>query len=73
MGDIMINPKYILYLKIELSNEKDYLKVAPILSPKKRLKIGTFKIKMIKESTGWKDGIMICDRSGCFCWHILFG
>lgn len=41
-----------LYLKIELSNEKDYLKVAPILSPKKRLKIGTFKIN----SSGFRLG-----------------
>ena len=41
-----------LYLKIELPNEKDYLKVSPILSPKKRLKIGTFKIN----SSGFRLG-----------------
>lgn len=41
-----------LYLKIELPNEKDYLKVLPILSPKKRLKIGTFKIN----SSGFRLG-----------------
>lgn len=41
-----------LYLKIELPNEKDYLKISPILSPKKRLKIGTFKIN----SSGFRLG-----------------
>ena len=41
-----------LYLKIELPNEKDYSKISPILSPKKRLKIGTFKIN----SSGFRLG-----------------
>lgn len=44
--------KGFLYLKIELSGERDYLKVSPILSPKKRLKIGTFKI----DSSGFRLG-----------------
>ncbi len=34
-----------LYVKTELPNESDYLKITPVLSPKKRLKVGTFKIK----------------------------
>lgn len=44
--------KGFLYLKIELPGERDYLKVSPILSPKKRLKIGTFKI----DSSGFRLG-----------------
>lgn len=37
--------KGFLYLKVELENEQDYLKINPILLPKKRLKVGTFKIE----------------------------
>ena len=37
--------KDFLYLKVELSNEPDYLKVTPPLSPKRRVKVGTFKIE----------------------------
>ena len=44
--------KGFLYLKTELENEPDYLKVSPYLSPKKRLKVGTFKI----ERTGFRLG-----------------
>lgn len=44
--------KGFLYLKVESPNEPDYLKVTPILSPKRRLKVGTFKI----ESTGFRLG-----------------
>lgn len=33
-----------LYIKTEFEDEKDYLKVVPNLSKKKRLKVGTFKI-----------------------------
>lgn len=33
-----------LYLKIEEADEKDYSKITPPLSPKRRLKVGTFKI-----------------------------
>lgn len=44
--------KGFLYLKTELENEPDYLKVSPCLSPKKRLKVGTFKI----ERTGFRLG-----------------
>jgi len=44
--------KGFLYVKVELPNEPDYLKVTPNLSPKKRLKIGTFKI----ERTGFRLG-----------------
>lgn len=44
--------KGFLYLKIETPNEPDYLKVTPILSPKRRLKVGTFKI----ERTGFRLG-----------------
>ena len=44
--------KGFLYLKIELPNEKDYLKVSPILSPTRRLKVGTFKIN----SSGFRLG-----------------
>lgn len=33
-----------LYIKKELPNEKDYLKIVPALTPKNRLKVGTFKI-----------------------------
>ena len=39
--------KGFLYVKTEMPDEPDYLKVTPILSPKKRLKIGTFKINAI--------------------------
>lgn len=41
-----------LYLKDEYENEPDYLKVTPPLTPKRRLKIGTFKI----EKTGFRLG-----------------
>lgn len=44
--------KGFLYLKIELPDEPDYKKVSPILSPKRRLKVGTFKI----ERTGFRLG-----------------
>lgn len=33
-----------LFVKTEFEDEQDYLKVVPALSPKKRLKVGTFKI-----------------------------
>lgn len=33
-----------LYVKTEFEDEKDYLKIKPILTKKKRLKVGTFKI-----------------------------
>lgn len=35
-----------LFVKTEYPDEKDYLKVAPTLSEKKRLKVGTFKIDL---------------------------
>lgn len=41
-----------LYLKDEYENEPDYLKVIPPLTPKRRMKIGTFKI----EQTGFRLG-----------------
>ena len=44
--------KGFLYVKVEFPNEPDYLKVTPNLSPKKRLKVGTFKI----ERTGFRLG-----------------
>lgn len=44
--------KGFLYLKIEEETEPDYLKVTPHLSPKRRLKVGTFKI----ERTGFRLG-----------------
>lgn len=44
--------KGFLYVKVEFPNEPDYLKVTPNLSPKKRLKVGTFKIKR----TGFRLG-----------------
>lgn len=44
--------KGFLYVKVELPNEPDYLKINPTLSPKKRLKVGTFKI----ERTGFRLG-----------------
>ena len=44
--------KGFLYLKIELPSEPDYLKITPVLSSKKRLKIGTFKI----DSSGFRLG-----------------
>ncbi len=44
--------KGFLYVKTEMPDEPDYLKVTPILSPKKRLKIGTFKIN----KSGFKLG-----------------
>ena len=44
--------KGFLYLKIEDPNEPDYLKVQPKLTPKRRLKVGTFKI----ERTGFRLG-----------------
>ncbi|MBO6193244.1 MAG: hypothetical protein J6O00_03585 [Clostridiales bacterium] len=47
-GDI----KGFLYLKIEDENEPDYYKVIPPMSPKRRMKVGTFKI----ESTGFRLG-----------------
>ncbi len=33
-----------LYVKVEYEDEESYLKIKPQLSPKKRLKVGTFKI-----------------------------
>lgn len=36
-----------LYIKTEYPDEKDYKTITPILSPKKRLKIGTFKIDKV--------------------------
>ncbi len=33
-----------LYIKTEFEDEKDYMRIEPHLSPKKRLKVGTFKI-----------------------------
>ena len=44
--------KGFLYVKVEMPNEPDYLKIEPVLSPKKRLKVGTFKI----ERTGFRLG-----------------
>ena len=44
--------KGFLYLKIEEEDEPDYLKVIPALSPKRRMKVGTFKI----ERTGFRLG-----------------
>ncbi|MCI9031286.1 MAG: ASCH domain-containing protein [Clostridia bacterium] len=44
--------KGFLYLKLELESEPDYLKITPILAPKRRLKVGTFKI----ESSGFRLG-----------------
>lgn len=44
--------KGFLYVKVEFPDESDYLKVTPNLSPKKRLKVGTFKI----ERTGFRLG-----------------
>lgn len=44
--------KGFLYLKTEKPDEPDYLKVTPVLSPKTRLKIGTFKIN----NSGFKLG-----------------
>ena len=44
--------KGFLYLKIELPSEPDYLKITSVLSSKKRLKIGTFKI----DSSGFRLG-----------------
>lgn len=41
-----------LYLKDEYENEPDYLKVTPPLTPKRRMKVGTFKI----EQTGIRLG-----------------
>lgn len=41
-----------LYLKIEDADEKDYAAITPPLSPKRRLKIGTFKI----DSSGFRLG-----------------
>lgn len=44
--------KGFLYLKVEENDEPDYLKVTPNLTPKRRLKVGTFKI----ERTGFRLG-----------------
>ena len=41
-----------LYLKDEYEDEPDYLKVTPPLAPKRRMKVGTFKI----EQTGFRLG-----------------
>lgn len=41
-----------LYLKDEYADELDYLKVTPPLAPKRRMKVGTFKI----ERTGFRLG-----------------
>lgn len=41
-----------LYLKNEEANESGYLQIDPVLSPKRRLKVGTFKI----DSTGFRLG-----------------
>lgn len=44
--------KGFLYLKVEEKDEPDYLKVTPNLTPKRRLKVGTFKI----DSSGFRLG-----------------
>ncbi|SFN68387.1 hypothetical protein SAMN05421738_1205 [Algoriella xinjiangensis] len=44
--------KAFLYLKVEDSNSENYNDITPVFQPKKRLKIGTFKV----ESTGYKLG-----------------
>lgn len=44
--------KAFLYLKVEDSNSENYNDITPNFPPKKRLKIGTFKV----ESTGYKLG-----------------
>lgn len=44
--------KAFLYLKVEEANSEQYSDISPKFSPKKRLKIGTFKV----ESTGYKLG-----------------
>lgn len=44
--------KGFLYLKVEDFDEPDYFKVKPNLTPKRRLKVGTFKI----ERTGFRLG-----------------
>lgn len=44
--------KAFLYLKVEDANSENYNDITPIFQPKKRLKIGTFKV----ESTGYKLG-----------------
>lgn len=44
--------KAFLYLKVEDTNSENYNDITPIFQPKKRLKIGTFKV----ESTGYKLG-----------------
>lgn len=44
--------KAFLYLKVEDANSENYTDITPVFQPKKRLKIGTFKV----ESTGYKLG-----------------
>lgn len=44
--------KAFLYLKVEDANSENYNDITPVFQPKKRLKIGTFKV----ESTGYKLG-----------------
>lgn len=44
--------KGFLYLKVEDADEVDYLKITPNLTPKRRLKVGTFKI----QRTGFRLG-----------------
>lgn len=44
--------KAFLYLKVEDANSENYNDINPVFQPKKRLKIGTFKV----ESTGYKLG-----------------
>ena len=55
--------KGFLYLKEELPNEPDYLKVTPVLSPKRRIKIGTFKIERTRFRLGERFLKIIFDNA----------
>ena len=55
--------KGFLYLKEEYPNEPDYLKVTPVLSPKKRMKVGTFKIERTRFRLGERFLKIIFDNA----------
>lgn len=55
--------KGFLYLKEEYPDEPDYLKVTPPLSPKKRMKVGTFKIERTRFRLGERFLKIIFDNA----------
>lgn len=55
--------KGFLYLKEEHPDEPDYLKITPALSPKRRIKVGTFKIERTRFRLGERFLKIIFDNA----------